>query len=58
MLARSLLFITPRLGCREAIVQTFERIDVPGHALEKPGWLSVALQVPPEEDAPLLVTAL
>ena len=58
MLARSLLFITPRPGCREAIVDTFERIDVPGHALEQPGCLSVELQVPLEEDAPLLVTAL
>jgi quinol monooxygenase YgiN len=58
MLARSLLFITPRAGCREAIIDTFARIDVPGHALEQDGCLSVELLAPSEPDAPLVVTAL
>lgn len=58
MLARSLLFMQPRPGCREELVATFERLGIPHAALQLPGCLSVELQVPPDEHAPVLVTAL
>lgn len=58
MLARSILFMQPRPGCREELVNTFRRLDVPGHALRQEGCLSVELQVPEDEGAPVLVTAL
>lgn len=58
MLARSLLFMHPRPGCREQLVATFDRLRISQTALEQAGCLSVELQVPPDEDAPVLVTAL
>lgn len=58
MLARSILFMQPREGCREDVVATFERLRIPEAALAQDGCLSVELQVPPDEDAPVLVTAL
>ncbi len=58
MLARSLLFMQPRPGCREELVATFDRLRIPQTALEQPGCLSVEMQVPADEDAPVLVTAL
>ena len=58
MLARSILFMQPREGCREELVNTFERLDVTGQALRQEGCLSVELQVPTDGDAPVLVTAL
>jgi quinol monooxygenase YgiN len=48
----------PREGCREDLVATFERLQIPQAALEQEGCLSVELQVPPDEGAPVLVTAL
>ena len=56
--ARSVLFLQAKPGMREALVAVFRRIDVPGHALRQAGCLSVEVQVPPEPDGPLLVTAL
>ena len=58
MLARSILFMQPRRGRREDLVATFERLGIPEAALAQEGCLSVELQVPPDEEAPVLVTAL
>ena len=58
MLARSLLFMTPLEGRREELVATFRRLGIAETALEQEGCLSVELQVPPDEDGPVLVTAL
>ena len=58
MLARSLLFMQPRDGRREDVVATFRRLRIPQTALAQEGCLSVELQVPPDERAPVLVTAL
>jgi quinol monooxygenase YgiN len=56
--ARSVLYLHPKPGQRRALLETFARIDVPGHAMEQEGCLSVEVQVPPDEDGPVLVTAL
>ena len=61
MAARSVLYLSPKPGCRAALIVAFARLDVPGHAMEQAGCLSVELQAVPEETdptAPLLVTAL
>ena len=56
--ARSVLYLQAKPGMREALVEVFRRIDVPGHALQQAGCLSVEVQVPPDADGPILVTAL
>jgi quinol monooxygenase YgiN len=56
--ARSVLFLQAKPGMRNELVEVFRRIDIPGNALLQEGCLSVEVQVPPEEDGPLLVTAL
>jgi quinol monooxygenase YgiN len=43
---------------RVELVEVFRRIDIPGNALLQEGCLSVEVQVPPDEEGPLLVTAL
>ncbi len=58
MLARSLLFMQPREGRREELVAAFERLAIAETAMQQEGCLSVELQVPPDEAAPVLVTAL
>jgi quinol monooxygenase YgiN len=58
LLARSLLFMQPREGRREDLIEAFERLDVPQRALRQHGCLSVELQVRPDAGAPVLVTAL
>ncbi|MBA3414274.1 MAG: antibiotic biosynthesis monooxygenase [Chloroflexia bacterium] len=58
MPARSVLYLHAKPGQRAALVETFARIDVLGHALQQEGCLGVEVQVPPDEDGPLLVTAL
>ena len=58
MLARSLLFMQPREGCRNDLVAAFERLRIPETALRQPGCLSVEMQVQADESAPVLVTAL
>ncbi len=55
---RSVLYLQAKPGMRDDLVATFRRIDVPGHALLQEGCLSVEVHVPPEEDDPMLVTAL
>ena len=56
--ARSVLYLQPKPGMREALVAVFHRIDIPGHALQQAGCLSVEIQISPEADAAVLVTAL
>jgi quinol monooxygenase YgiN len=56
--ARSVLFLHAKPGMREALVAVFRRLDVPGHALQQAGCLSVEVQTPPDADGPILVTAL
>lgn len=58
MLARSVLFMQPRDGRREDLVAAFQRLGIPQAALAQEGCLSVELQVPADEAAPVLVTAL
>lgn len=56
--ARGALFLQAKPGMRDEVVEVFRRIDIPGNALRQEGCLSVEVQVPPDEDGPLLVTAL
>ena len=56
--ARSVLFLQAKPGMRHELVEVFRRIDIPGNALLQEGCLSVEVQVPPDADGPLLVTAL
>jgi hypothetical protein len=56
--ARSVLFLQAKPGMRDQLAEVFRRIDIPGNALLQEGCLSVEVQVPPEADGPLLVTAL
>jgi quinol monooxygenase YgiN len=56
--ARSVLFLQAKPGMRDQLVEVFRRIDIPGNALLQEGCLSVEVQVTPDEDGPLLVTAL
>ncbi len=55
---RSVLYLQAKPGMRGDLVETFRRIDVPGHALLQEGCLSVEVHVPPDENGPMLVTAL
>ena len=55
---RSVLYLQAKPGMRDQLVDVFRRIDVPGHALLQEGCLSVEVQVPPDADGPILVTAL
>jgi quinol monooxygenase YgiN len=56
--ARSVLFLQAKPGQRDMLVDVFRRLDVPGNALRQEGCLSVEVQVSPEPDGPVLVTAL
>ena len=56
--ARSVLFLKAKPGMRQALIDVFRRIDIPGKSLQQEGCLSVEVQVPPDEDGPVLVTAL
>ncbi len=56
--ARSVLYLQAKPGMRDELVEVFRRIDIPGNALLQEGCLSVEVQVPPDADGPVLVTAL
>src|SRR5918993_3546916 len=56
--ARSVLFLQAKPGMRDALVDVFRRIDIPGNALLQEGCLSVEVQVSLDADGPVLVTAL
>lgn len=58
MPVRSVLYLQAKPGQRPALVATFARIDVPGHAMRQTGCLGVEVQIAPDDDGPLLVTAL
>jgi quinol monooxygenase YgiN len=58
MFARSVLSMQPREGMVEEVVSTFQRLGVPDRAMKQEGCLSVELQVPVEDDGPVIVTAL
>lgn len=58
MLVRSVLYLQPRPGCRQALIDTFERIDVLGHAVKHEDCLSVEMLAPEDQGAPLAVIAL
>lgn len=55
---RSVLFLQAKPGRRDDLVAAFRRLDVPGNAMLQEGCLSVEVHVPPDEDGPMLVTAL
>lgn len=55
---RSVLYLQAKPGMRDQLAAVFRRIDVPGNALQQEGCLSVEVQVPPDADGPILVTAL
>lgn len=56
--ARSVLYLQAKPGMRDELVDLFRRLDVPGHALQQEGCLSVEVQVSSDPDGPILVTAL
>lgn len=55
---RSVLYLKPKPGMQDALIDVFRRIGVPGNALKQEGCLSVEAQAPPDPDAPILVTVL
>ena len=56
--ARSVLFLQPKPGMRDRLVEVFRRIDIPGNALQQAGCRSVEVHVSPDAAGPVLVTAL
>ena len=57
-LVRSALYLQPRNGDVEALVDYYRREDVFGRAMGQPGCLACELQVPVGGEGPVLVTAL
>jgi heme-degrading monooxygenase HmoA len=55
---RSVLYLQPRDGDVQALVDYYRREDVFGRAMRQPGCLGCELQVPVDGDGPVLVTAL
>ena len=55
---RSVLYLEPKDGDYDAVVEFFRRDDVLGRALTQPGCLGGELQVPTGGSGPILVTAL
>jgi heme-degrading monooxygenase HmoA len=55
---RSVLYLEPKDGDYDAVVDLYRRDDVLGQALRQPGCLGSELQVPTEGSGPILVTAL
>lgn len=58
MTVRSVLFIKAKPGMQHSLIDTFQRIDVPGNAMRQDGCVSVELQRPDDPDGAILVTAL
>jgi quinol monooxygenase YgiN len=58
MQGRSVLYLKPKPGCRQAVIDEFIAERVPERALQQAGCLAVELLAPPDEDAPLVVIAL
>ena len=55
---RSVLYLEPKDGDYDAVVDFYRREDVLGRALRQPGCLGSELQVPTSGSGPILVTAL
>lgn len=55
---RSVLYLEPKDGDYDAVVEFYRREDVLGRALRQPGCLGSELQVPTSGSGPILVTAL
>jgi len=55
---RSVLYLEPKAGDYDAVVEFYRREDVLGRALSQPGCLGAELQVPTGGSGPILVTAL
>jgi quinol monooxygenase YgiN len=58
MPVRSVLYLQPKPGCRQALIDAFRRIDVIGHAMEQEGCLGVEMLAPDDSSAALAVIAL
>jgi hypothetical protein len=57
-MVRSVLYLAPRGGDYEAVVEYYRRHDVLGRAASIDGCLGTELHVPTDQHGPLLVTAL
>jgi quinol monooxygenase YgiN len=57
-MVRSVLYLRPRRGDYEAVVDFYRRHDVLGRAASIDGCLATELHVPADQSGPLLVTAL
>ncbi|MDX6439620.1 MAG: hypothetical protein QOF45_2203 [Gaiellaceae bacterium] len=55
---RSVLYLEPKDGDYDAVVDFYEREDILGRALRQPGCLGSELHVPTSGSGPILVTAL
>jgi heme-degrading monooxygenase HmoA len=55
---RSVLYVRPRSGKANAVVEFYKRKRVLETALEQPGCIATEIQVPLNAEEPLLVTAL
>lgn len=55
---RSVLYLEPKDGDYDSVVELYRREDVLGRALRQPGCLGSELQVPTSGSGPILVTAL
>ena len=55
---RSVLYLEPKDGDYDAVVELFRREDLLGRALTQPGCLGSELHVPTSGSGPILVTAL
>lgn len=55
---RSLLYLEPKDGDYDTVVDFYRREDVLGRALSQPGCLGSELHVPTSGSGPILVTAL
>ena len=58
MPVRSILYLQPKSGQRQALIDAFTRLDVFGHAMLQEGCISIELLAPAEENGALAVTAL
>jgi quinol monooxygenase YgiN len=58
MPVRSILYLQPKPGQRQALIDAFQRLDVFGHAMQQEGCISIEMLDPADENGALAVTAL
>jgi heme-degrading monooxygenase HmoA len=58
MAVRSILYLQPKPGARQHLIDAFRRLDVFGHAMRQPGCISIEMLAPAGENAALAVIAL